>query len=135
MELGEILRACGIALIALSLCAVLKAKSVALSPYLTQTAALSIVMTSLSALIPLFAFIKELSGQANINVSYLETMTLAGGIAFIAKITADICKENGENMLKSNREVEKIFSDGRKYFGESLSIRSDTYSPVHIGTC
>lgn len=101
MELGEILRACGIALIALSLCAVLKAKSVALSPYLTQTAALSIVMTSLSALIPLFAFIKELSGQANINVSYLETMTLAGGIAFIAKITADICKENGENMLKS----------------------------------
>ena len=28
-------------------------------------------------------------------------MTLAGGIAFIAKITADICKENGENMLKS----------------------------------
>lgn len=101
LELGEILRACGIALIALSLCAVLKAKSVALSPYLTQTAALSIVMTSLSALIPLFAFIKELSGQANINVSYLETMTLAGGIAFIAKITADICKENGENMLKS----------------------------------
>ena len=101
MELGEILRACGIALIALSLCAVLKAKSVALAPYLTQTAALSIVMTSLSALIPLFAFIKELSGQANINVSYLETMTLAGGIAFIAKITADICKENGENMLKS----------------------------------
>jgi stage III sporulation protein AD len=59
------------------------------------------VITSLSALIPLFAFIKELSGQANINVSYLETMTLAGGIAFIAKITADICKENGENMLKS----------------------------------
>jgi stage III sporulation protein AD len=101
LELGEILRACGIALIALSLCAVLKAKSVALSPYLTQTAALSIVITSLSALIPLFAFIKELSGQANINVSYLETMTLAGGIAFIAKITADICKENGENMLKS----------------------------------
>ena len=101
LELGEILRACGIALIALSLCAVLKAKSVALAPYLTQTAALSIVMTSLSALIPLFAFIKELSGQANINVSYLETMTLAGGIAFIAKITADICKENGENMLKS----------------------------------
>ena len=101
MELGEILRACGIALIALSLCAVLKAKSVALAPYLTQTAALSIVITSLSALIPLFAFIKELSGQANINVSYLETMTLAGGIAFIAKITADICKENGENMLKS----------------------------------
>ena len=101
MELGEIVRACGIALIALSLCAVLKAKSVALAPYLTQTAALSIVITSLSALIPLFAFIKELSGQANINVSYLETMTLAGGIAFIAKITADICKENGENMLKS----------------------------------
>jgi stage III sporulation protein AD len=101
LELGEILRACGIALIALSLCAVLKAKSVALAPYLTQTAALSIVITSLSALIPLFAFIKELSGQANINVSYLETMTLAGGIAFIAKITADICKENGENMLKS----------------------------------
>ena len=101
MELGEILRACGIALIALSLCAVLKAKSVALAPYLTQTAALSIVITSLSALIPLFAFIKELSGQANINVSYIETMTLAGGIAFIGKITADICKENGENMLKS----------------------------------
>ena len=101
LELGEILRACGIALIALSLCVVLKAKSVALAPYLTQTAALSIVITSLSALIPLFAFIKDLSGQANINVSYLETMTLAGGIAFIAKITADICKENGENMLKS----------------------------------
>ena len=59
MELGEILRACGIALIALSLCAVLKAKSVALAPYLTQTAALSIVITSLSALIPLFAFIKD----------------------------------------------------------------------------
>ena len=101
LELGEILRACGIALIALSLCVVLKAKSVALAPYLTQTAALSIVITSLSALIPLFAFIKDLSGQANINVSYLETMTLEGGIAFIAKITADICKENGENMLKS----------------------------------
>ena len=27
-------------------------------------------------------------------------------------------------MLKSNREVEKIFSDGRKYFGESQLIHS-----------
>ena len=41
----------------------------------------------------------------------------------------------GENMTKGNREMEKIFSDGRKNFGESLSIRSDTYIPVHIGTC
>ena len=36
-------------------------------------------------------------------------------------------------MPKGNREMEKIFSDGRKNFGESLSIRSDTAHKILSG--
>jgi len=99
--LAEIYKSCGVALIAIALSAVLKSKSIQIAPYVTQISAIIIIISSVSALMPVFSYIRELSsGQANgLNNVYI--VVLAGAIAFVGGIASELCKENGENMLKN----------------------------------
>ena len=96
--MGEIMKICGIALIAAVLGAILKNRGSSIAPYISQITAVVIFITAITALIPLFEFIFGLENGN--NTSYITLLCTAAGISFIARIMGDICKENGENMLK-----------------------------------
>ena len=99
--MGELLRVCGIAITAVCLGLVLREQRSKLSPYLSQIASIVIIISALSTLKPLISFIFNISSGANGSSNYVETICISGGIALVASITADICRENGENMLKT----------------------------------
>ena len=99
--MSEIYKVCGAAIIALTLTAVLKSHGSSLSPYLTQISAIVILISTISALIPIVSFINSLikgTSSAKANVQIILT---ASAIALMCKTVSDLCKENGENMLKN----------------------------------
>ena len=99
--LDEILRICGIALIGIVMATLLRNRGSAIAPYITQVTALIIFSTAVAALIPVIEFIKSMTeGQAEASDA-ISSVLLASVIAVVFRILSDICKENGENMLKN----------------------------------
>lgn len=99
--LAEIYKACGVAIIALVLTAVLKNQSAQIAPYITQISAIIIIISSISALIPVFTYIRELSSGQATDINNIYLVVLAGAIAFVGGVASELCKENGANMLKN----------------------------------
>ncbi len=99
--MDEILRICGIALIGIVMATLLRNRGSAIAPYITQVTALIIFSTAVAALIPVIEFIKSMTeGQAEASDA-ISSVLLASVIAVVFRILSDICKENGENMLKN----------------------------------
>ncbi len=99
--MDEILRICGIALIGIVMATLLRNRGSAIAPYITQVTALIIFSTAVAALIPVIEFIKSMTeGQAETSDA-ISSVLLASVIAVVFRILSDICKENGENMLKN----------------------------------
>ena len=96
--MGEIMKICGIALIAIVFGAVLKNRGSSIAPYISQITSVVIFITAITALIPLFEFIFGI--EKGNKTSYISLLCTAAGISFISRVMGDICKENGENMLK-----------------------------------
>lgn len=100
--MSEVLKACGIAIITITLSAVLKSQGSALSQYLPQISAIVIFAGAISAIIPIIRFVRELAGeQGHDTTGSVSVLFLAASISIISKIITDICKENGAEMLKN----------------------------------
>lgn len=99
--MSEIYRICGLALIAITLSAVLKTKGSSVAPYIPQITAIVIFITAVASLTPVITFIYGLvNGQAvESNTVYL--IISASVIALIFRTISELCRENGENMLKN----------------------------------
>ena len=105
MILSEILKICGIALITISITAVLKSQGSALAQYLPQISAVIILIGAVGALFPIISFIKSLaSGTKSSSDSYITVMFIAAGISVVSKVIVDICKENNLETLKNSVE-------------------------------
>ena len=93
------LKLCGAAVISIILSAVLKVKSAAFSPYLTEITSILIITSAITTLVPLFDFIKGLISKGAVSGNVYETLIKSVFIATVCHVIYDVCKENGEQML------------------------------------
>ena len=101
----DILKICGLGIIAVVMTAVLKTQSSALTPYVSQICAIVIIITAITSLSPLIGVIRSISVGTSYKNSYLTVMLSASAIAVICNTVSEICKENGHAMLKSAVEL------------------------------
>ena len=99
--LDDILKLCGITLIGIVMASLLKSRGSSIAPYITQITAVIIFSTAVAALVPLIDFVRSLAGGQAYSSDAVSTVILASVIAVIFRILSDLCKENGENMLKN----------------------------------
>ncbi len=97
----SVYKICGAAIIAVILSTVLKNRSSAVAPYLTEITSILIISSIITALFPLVSFIKGLMSNGAINYDVFETLIKSAIIAIVCQVVYDLCKENGENMLAS----------------------------------
>lgn len=101
----SIYKICGAAIIALIISAVLKNRSSAVAPYLTEITSILIISSIITALFPLISFVKGLMADGAIKYDVFETLIKSAMIATVCQVVYDLCKENGENMLASAVEL------------------------------
>ena len=101
--MGEIIKACGIAIIGVCFGTILKRNGSSIGAYLPQICAVSILITAITSLSSVIKMIKGLSGT--LNQGSIGVLLSAAGIAIVARIIGDICKENGETMLKNAIDI------------------------------
>ena len=104
LELAEILKVFGIAIIAVTVTSVLKAKGTEITRYIPQITSIVILITSISTLIPLIKYIKDITSGSNVGLDTVDMLLTASCISFLGSVISDLCKENGENMLKNTVE-------------------------------
>ena len=92
------IKACGIVLCALVICVVFKNLKVEYSLFIRILVTIGIFAVSLSIFYPVLTYITEISKGTSIY-SYIPILFKALGIAFAVQITADICKDSGEEAL------------------------------------
>ena len=98
--MDDIYKVCGIAVITVALTAVLKNRSSVLSPYVSQLASMLIFISAVASLKPVIELINSLAKGNSADISSIYLITLAGAIATVSGIVSEICRENGELMLK-----------------------------------
>ena len=101
----SIYKICGAAIISLIISAVLKNRSSAVAPYLTEITSILIISSIITALFPLISFVKGLMADGAIKYDVFETLIKSAMIATVCQVVYDLCKENGENMLASAVEL------------------------------
>ena len=92
------IRACGIVLCALIICVVFKSIKSEYSLFVRIVVTIAIFGVSLSVFYPVLTYILEISKNTTIH-PYIPILFKALGIAFSVQITADICKDSGEEAL------------------------------------
>ena len=97
------IKTCGIAIIGVCIGAILKRNGSSIGAYLPQICAVSILITVISSLSTVIKFINDLNAT-NEN-GYISILLSACGIAIISRIVGDICRENGEIMLKNAIDI------------------------------
>lgn len=103
--MSEILKIFGISVIAITVRAVLKNRNSPLSDYVPQISAIMIISASLVSLMPILDMIRGLGGEQEYEFSAISTLITAGGIAFVGRIASELCRENGEHMLKNSIDL------------------------------
>ena len=99
--MDNFLKICGAAVITIILSAILKNRGSHLSPYLGEITAILIISSAVTALVPLFNFLKGIITDGEITGDLYGTLIKASFIAVVSHVIYDLCKENGENMLAS----------------------------------
>ena len=122
----DIYRICGVAVLGLTLTVVLKNKGSTIGPYITQVSAIVIVITAITSIVPLIVYIKELSSGSNVDSDIVHIILSASAITLICRTVSDICRENGEVMLKNAVE----FAGNVEIMLLSLPIIKDLLSGV-----
>lgn len=92
------IKACGIVLCALIICIIFKKIKEEYSLFVRIIITSTVFIVSISILYPVLTYISEISKNTSIQ-KYIPTLFKALGIAFSVQITADICKDAGENSL------------------------------------
>ena len=104
LGLYDIIKICGIAVIAVVLGAILKHQGSNLSKYLSETASIIILLAVVLTLDPLIELLKSAFDSKISGIEMLPILLKASIIALICQFTSDICKEHNENMLSSSVE-------------------------------
>ena len=99
--MSEILKICGIAIITLILTLVLKSFGSQISVFLPQICGIFIFICAISSLIPIITFIVDLSNKSTIPNDNVVTLLKCCGIGILSQIISDLCKENGQEMLRN----------------------------------
>ena len=97
--MSDILKLCGIAVLAVILGAILKHQASQAAKYVPETAALLILITVIVSLEPLIDMLKSTFNSKAFSLELLPILLKTSAIAIICQFTSDICKEHGENML------------------------------------
>lgn len=97
--MSEILKLCGIAVLAVILGAILKHQGSQSAKYVPETAALLILITVILSLGPMIDMLKNTFYSISFSIDLLQVLLKTAAIAIICQFTSDICKEHGENML------------------------------------
>jgi len=97
--LSDILKICGIAVIAVVLGVILRSQGSVLSRYSSESAAVIILSIVVLSLEPLINLLKKAFDGNILNVDLLPIVLKTAAIAIICQITSDICKDHGENTL------------------------------------
>lgn len=92
------IKACGIVLCALVICIVFKNLKAEYSLFVRIAITIGIFLVSLSIFHPVLTYIIEISKNTSIY-RYMPILFKSLGIAFTVQITADICKDSGEESL------------------------------------
>ena len=100
----DIIKLCGIAVIAVILGAILKHQGSNLSKYLSETASIIILLAVILSLEPLIEMLKSAFDSKIMGIEVLPILLKASIIALICQFTSDICKEHRENMLSNTVE-------------------------------
>ena len=91
-------KACGIVLCALIICVVFKNLRPEYSLLIRIVVTVGIFAVSLSIFYPVLTYIADISKNTSIY-TYIPLLFKSLGIAFAVQITADICKDSGEEAL------------------------------------
>ena len=100
----EIYKICGVAILGITLSVVLKTNGSPISQFVPQITAIVILITSVTALAPFVSYIKGLVLGTNVKNDVIYIIVTASVVALISKTVADICNENGSQMLKNSVE-------------------------------
>ena len=99
--MSDILRICGIAVIATVLSAFLKNNAQQISKYITQIASILIITSIIISLSPIIDLLKRSINNSILSVDVLPIIVKSAAIAVICQVISDICKECGEIMLSN----------------------------------
>lgn len=99
--MSDIYKACGLAIIAITVTSVLKNRSSEISKFVPQITAIVITVTAIGTLSPLILYIKGLINGSEVKLSTVSVIINASVIALVCRTVSDICRENGEIMLKN----------------------------------
>ena len=102
--MSDVLKICGIAIIAVILGVILKSQGSILSKYTSESASVIILIAVVISLEP-FIYLLKTAFEANIlSNQILPVILKTAVIAIICQLTSDICREHGENMLMNSVE-------------------------------
>ncbi len=99
--MSDILKICGIAVIATVLSSVLKNNGQQISKYITVVASILIITSIITSLSPIIDLLKKSINTSILSVEILPIIVKSAAIAVICQVVSDICKESGETMLSN----------------------------------
>ena len=95
---------CMVGLLCVFLCILLKEIKSPFSVSVKIASVILLFLVALSVLAPLVTYFKERANQTETS-SYVVLILKALGISFCTQISADICRDTGENSLASSIEL------------------------------
>lgn len=98
----NVLAVCGAALVAVSAVAVIRELRPAIAPYCSAAASIIILGYVISSATPITEFLKQMDSLTSGGIS---VMIKALGIAVGCQLTADVCRDCGENTSASRVEL------------------------------
>ena len=99
--MADIYKACGLAVIAIAITAVLKNRGSEISRYIPQITGIVILITAIGTVAPLISYIKGLLRGSNVSSNAISIIINASVIALVCRTVSEICRENNEIMLKN----------------------------------
>ena len=92
------IKLCGLALCGVMLCAFFKSSKNEYTLFVRMGISLIITLLSFALFLPLLSFIDEITKRTTIY-KYIPTLIKSFGIAIAVQLTADICKDAGEESI------------------------------------
>ena len=99
--MSDVMKICGIAVLATILSVVLKNNGQQISKYITLLASIIIITSIIASLVPIIDLLKNTINNGMFSIEVLPIILKAAAIAVICQVVSDICKELGETMLSN----------------------------------
>lgn len=93
------------AIVCALLCTVLKKHGAEQASLLALAGCAGLLLAAMTALSPVMAFVRRLSGLAGINTALLTPVLKAAAVGFLTQLTEAFCKDAGQQALAKAVEV------------------------------